>query len=40
MTTRITSNLALAGLLIAVSIALAFLRRLGVVGAKRLREGR
>jgi hypothetical protein len=34
MTTRITSSLALAGLLIAVSIGLAYLRRLGVVGAE------
>ena len=39
MTTRITSNLALAGLLIAVSIALAFLRRQGVVGAEAPARG-
>jgi hypothetical protein len=34
MTTRITSSLALAGLLIAVSVGLAYLRRVGVVGAE------
>ena len=39
MTTRITSNLALAGLLIAVSIALVFLRRQGVVGAEAPARG-
>jgi hypothetical protein len=39
MTTRITSNLALAGLLIAVSVGLAYLRRLGVVGAEAPARG-
>lgn len=39
MTTRITSNLALAGLLIAVSLGLAFLRRHGVVGAEEATRG-
>ena len=39
MTTRITSNLALAGLLIAVSVALAYLRRHGVVGAEAPARG-
>ena len=39
MTTRITSNLALAGLLIAVSIGLAFLRKHGVVGAEEATRG-
>jgi hypothetical protein len=39
MTNRITSNLALAGLLIAVSAGLAFLRRLGVVGAETPARG-
>ena len=33
-TNRITSSLALAGLLIAVSIGLAYMRRLGAVGAE------
>jgi hypothetical protein len=33
-TSRITSSLALAGLLIAVSIGLAYLRRLGAVGTE------
>jgi len=39
MTTRITSSLALAGLLIAVSVGLAYLRRLGVVGAEAPARG-
>jgi hypothetical protein len=39
MTTRLTSNLALAGLLIAVSLGLAFLRRHGVVGAEEATRG-
>jgi hypothetical protein len=39
MTTRITSNLALAGLLIAVSAGLAYLRRLDVVGAEAPARG-
>ena len=38
-TTRMTSNLALAGLLIAVSLGLAFLRRHGVVGAEAPARG-
>jgi len=39
MTNRMTSNLALAGLLIAISIGLAYLRRLGVVGAETPARG-
>jgi hypothetical protein len=39
MTNRITSNLALAGLLIAVSVGLACLRRFGVVGAEAPARG-
>jgi hypothetical protein len=38
-TNRITSSLALAGLLIAVSVGLAYLRRLGVVGAEAPARG-
>jgi hypothetical protein len=38
-TNRITPSLALAGLLIAVSIGLAYLRRLGVVGAEAPARG-
>ena len=38
-TNRITPSLALAGLLIAVSIGLAYLRRLGVVGAETPARG-
>jgi hypothetical protein len=38
-TNRITSSLALAGLLIAVSIGLAYVRRLGVVGAEAPARG-
>jgi hypothetical protein len=38
-TNRITSSLALAGLLIAVSVGLAYLRRVGVVGAETPARG-
>jgi hypothetical protein len=38
-TTRITSNLALAGFLIAVSLGLVYLRRMGVVGAEMPTRG-
>ena len=39
MTTRMTSNLALAGLLIAVSVGLAYLHRIGAVGAEAPARG-
>jgi hypothetical protein len=39
MTNRLTSSLALAGLLIAVSVGLAFLERHGVVGAEEATRG-
>ena len=38
-TNRITSSLALAGLLIAVSVGLAYMRRLGAVGAEAPARG-